>query len=288
MSFSVIDEGANRDKLIQHAITIIGKSKDRLAVFVAIYDGKQAIKSQEFIKKHAGLPNTKRVLEEGKKLVTEKIVIPVKENGIIAYKKIDFYSKNKSRIISTVQKNILGTNKTILKSQDDHKVDVRIRITGDKSKSKEITADDIDSFSKISKIRNVKVKRYPESEIKKLLQNILNEKGKFTDWGGEINDIHTTRLVINGKRISSAFALKGSGTKPPLTIKKMGTNGDQISRLFKSPARVFFVQFDGQIDQSILDLMKELAENKGRREGKMMYYGIIDGTDTQRLFDAYT
>jgi len=68
----------------------------------------------------------------------------------------------------------------------------------------------------------------------------------------------------------------------------MGKNGDQIQRLFRAPAEIFLVQHWSQIDESILDLMKNLAISKSLNEqGKTIYYGIIDGQDTQRIMAAY-
>lgn len=74
------------------------------------------------------------------------------------------------------------------------------------------------------------------------MQQVLGEKGKFQDWGGEGNDLWTTRLRLGGKRRATAFAFKSGGTPGKLTPAKMGRNGDQIQRLFQSPADVFIVQ----------------------------------------------
>jgi hypothetical protein len=289
MPTSVLNETAHREYMIDNASKVIGKSNDRLKVFEAIYFNKTAVKTQEFIQKRTGLKTLKRVLEEGKKLATEKIVEQVKDdNGKTAYKKIDFYYKNKNNIISKVKKIISNKNLGIKYVTRTPRLSLQIKVNEKKSKAEEITIDNIDSFSKATKINKVKMKRYYESEIKELLKKIVGEQGKFVDWGGEQNDINTTRLIMNGKRISAAFALKGKGTSAPLNQKKMGKNGDQISRLFKSPARVFIVQFDQQIDESIRDLMKDIAENKAHRENRKIYYGTIDGTDTSKLFQAYS
>jgi hypothetical protein len=128
---------------------------------------------------------------------------------------------------------------------------------------------------------------YPEEEIKKRLTKIIGEPGKFQDWGGETNDIYSTRLRFKGRRVAVAFALKGNGTPPPLTPRKMGKNGDQIPRMFKSPAEVFLVVFDAQIKESIMNDLETNAENKASSRRKNVYYGVIDGQDLARLFSAY-
>ena len=107
------------------------------------------------------------------------------------------------------------------------------------------------------------------------------------DWGGEKNDLFTTRLVIDGKRLSTAMAFKGRGTTGKLTPGKLGKNGDQIQRLFQSSANVFLVQYYGQIDESVLDQMTELAKAKSGSTGQKILFGVIDKADTTRIMNAY-
>lgn len=66
----------------------------------------------------------------------------------------------------------------------------------------------------------------------------------------------------------------------------MGHNGDQIQRLFTSPAQVFFVQYEGEIKESIVHQMSQLAFAKAATEQEV-YYGVIDAQDTRRLRLAY-
>src|SRR5262245_52420615 len=106
------------------------------------------------------------------------------------------------------------------------------------------------------------------------------------DWGGESNDIFTTKVKMKGVRRRAAFALKGPAKKGPLVPAMMGKNGDQIQRLLKSPADVFFVQYEGEIKESIVELMEELAKAKALL-GQQVFFGIIDKVDTYRLRLAY-
>jgi hypothetical protein len=103
----------------------------------------------------------------------------------------------------------------------------------------------------------------------------------------ETDDLFSSRIWIRGKRMAVAFGLKGKGTKGKLTPKKMGKHGDQIQRLFRSPADVFIVQYWNEVDSSIYELMKPLAHYKSFAEGRPIYYGVIDGADSQRLIKAY-
>lgn len=68
----------------------------------------------------------------------------------------------------------------------------------------------------------------------------------------------------------------------------MGKNGDQIRRLFQSTAEVFLVQFWEEIDESILDEMKPHALMKSVADGKKIWFGVIDGYDSNRLYLAFS
>jgi uncharacterized Fe-S cluster-containing protein len=67
----------------------------------------------------------------------------------------------------------------------------------------------------------------------------------------------------------------------------MGRNGDQIQRLFRSPADVFIVQYWNQVDETVSEQMKQFASAKSALEGRRIYFGVIDGWDTSRLVQAY-
>jgi hypothetical protein len=126
-----------------------------------------------------------------------------------------------------------------------------------------------------------------EARFKCGIKNILGEGGRFNDWGGERSDLSTDKVRVAGIRMRTAFAFKGFGTSGILTPKKMGKNADQIQRLFKCPASVFFVQYWGQIDDSVVDQMAEFAKAKSVSDGELVRYGIIDGDDSNRLIRAY-
>ncbi|MFI5117644.1 MAG: hypothetical protein ACHP8B_13215 [Terriglobales bacterium] len=98
------------------------------------------------------------------------------------------------------------------------------------------------------------------------------------DWGGESNDIFTTRITVGARRRRGAFALKGPAKVGPLVPRMMGKNGDQIQRLFSSPAQVFFVQYEGEIKESVVHQMSQLALAKAATE-REVYYGVIDLKD---------
>jgi hypothetical protein len=154
-----------------------------------------------------------------------------------------------------------------------------------------LNIDIIDSFAKVREVplaMGRSLVPIDEELFQQGLQKIIGEQGMFVDWGGETDDLFSTRLLFRGKRAAVAFGLKGKGTRGILVPAKMGKNGDQIQRLFRAPAEIFLVQYWGQIDESILDQMKNMAITKSLMEqGKTIYYGIIDGQDTQRIIAAY-
>lgn len=290
MSKIVSNPSADRNEKMANAARILGRSKDRRKVFLAIYHGKQRIKTVSDIKQISGLKNNVRVLQEGKRLASEDIVeqLPRKVKGETAYQKIDFYTQNKDEIIR------LATNKKRLREYPT-KSNPRIRVSfvnasypSTAVKIKQITIDAIDSFSKVRTIKNDVPNRVTlaEKDVKSALKKIAGEKGKFGDWGGETNDLFT-KLNLHGKRLTAAFALKGKATKGILTPGMMGKNGDQILRLFQSPAIIFLVQYNGQISPSVPDQMRAMAIAKSVGSGERIHYGIIDGADTARLMLAY-
>lgn len=167
---------------------------------------------------------------------------------------------------------------------------IKIRTGSFKPKYTLITIDDIFSFSKVKKINsptNINFDKLPEEEIKEGFRKILRQEGRFKDWGGEINDLYTGKLKIAKSRKAAAFAFKGKATKGKLVPRKMGKNGDQIQRLFLSPAEVFFVVYPREIDQSIVAQMAACAAAKAL-SGTTVYYCVIGGDDFTRLYQAYS
>jgi len=66
----------------------------------------------------------------------------------------------------------------------------------------------------------------------------------------------------------------------------MGKNGDQIQRLFNSPAEVFIIQYEGPVSESVYELMTELAKARAVSGGHIRWT-VIDYEGTQKLRRAY-
>src|SRR3989338_2142389 len=286
MTLEVSDSRSNRNEQIANAVKTLGRSKDCRKVFSAIYKGKKKIKTVNELVQLTGLKH-KRILEEALKLYSNSIIEKTKVKGKTAYKKYPFYSQHKKRILSLASYPKKLSNFPT-KSNPRVVNQIKISVPTNLVRVKQITVDDIDSFSKVKKIKPASVASPLQEKIFKLgLQKVLNERGTFKDWGGEKNDLFSTRVKIKGKRITAAFALKGKGSPRKLTPRSMGRQADQIQRLFTSPAEVFIIQHWGQINENVLDQMKCFAVTKSIYEQKKIFYGVIDGQDTARLIKAY-
>jgi hypothetical protein len=286
------DVRSNPNEQIAHAAKAIGGSEDRAKVFEAICFGKKKIKPISEIETRTGLPH-KRVLEEAVKLHNARLVKKTKLDSQMAYEKDDFLS-SKLRLILRLAKNPKELEKFPTKSNprpaSSNIINVSFPAPKDMVDVKEIRIDDIDSFQKIKDVKlSPKQKLVPigENAFQEGLQRIIQEEGTHNDWGGETDDLFSSRLILNGQRANVAFGLKGRGTSGKLVPAKMGKQGDQIQRLFRAPADVFLVQYWGQIDESILLEMNAMAITRSFYERKTIYYGVIDGQDTQRVILAY-
>jgi len=289
MTIETTDIRSNPNEQMAYAATIIGRSETRKQVFKEIHRGKKRIKTVSEIVKKTGLDRIK-VLKAARYLYNNRIVKQLKINGELAYEKDDFYAQNKKIILR-----LAGDKRALAKYPTKRNpraatVIVNLPVPRKAIDVKQLSIDDIDSFEKVKEIQlapNTKMVPLLENEFQKGLQKILEEQGEFNDWGGENDDLFSTRLILDGRRVNVAFGLKGRGTRGKLTPKKMGTQGDQIQRLFRTPADVFLVQYWNQIDQNVLEQMRIFAITKSVLNGQRIYYGVIDGQDTLRIIKAY-
>src|SRR5579864_4249071 len=298
MALNVSDNASHRRDQIANLAELLANAPTRQALVRAVNFGKKRVKSvgelAATLSSEIGKKITaKRVTEIGKPLVNLAFAQErISENGrkTTAYAKLDRHRDVKEALK-------LAKNKK--KRENYHtKSNPKIRVVGHTvtikapfvPKVKSLTVDDVKEFQKVKSVKNIPAnmtpRRLPEAVVKKGIVQLLGEELDPKDWGGESNDIFTTRVSINGTRKRAAFALKGPAMTGPLVPGKMGKNGDQIQRLFSSPAQVFFVQYEEEIKESVVDLMARLATAKAVTE-REVYYGIIDLTDTYRLRLAY-
>lgn len=287
MPIQVSDSASNRNEQIENAAKAIGRSQRKRRVFEAIHHHKKRVKTVAEIAEKTGLSRM-QVLQAGGELVRKQVVEQTQEHGDTAYVKNDFLQAHKKQVLG------LAGNRTKLASYPTKRnprgvVLQEIRVPVSTADIQQITIDDIDNFKKVcgTTADGHLPSGLSEAAFKGGVQAILGEPGEFKDWGGERNDLLSTRLRLSGRRRTVAFAFKGPGTSGPLTPRKMGKNADQLQRLFQSPADVYIVQYWREINENVLEQMKALALAKSATSAQKVWFGLIDGYDSRRLFDTY-
>jgi len=289
MPANVSDFRANRNENLRHAADSIGRSANRRLVFEAVYRGKQKVKTVPELVEQTGLSH-KQVLIAGGALAANQVVEQVKVDGRVAYKKDDALSQHKKKILDLVahpeKKERYPTKQEPRVARQP--ITYKVQVARSNPQPKKIAIDDIEAFAAVRDVRSGTgdLSKTREAVVKAFLNRVVGEKDEFIDWGGEKNDIYTSRLRFRGSRRTAAFALKGRATKGILTPNKMGKNGDQIARLFASDATVFFVVYHSKVDQSIHEQMRAFAIARAFA-GDRVYYCVVDGTDLARLAAAY-
>jgi hypothetical protein len=127
----------------------------------------------------------------------------------------------------------------------------------------------------------------PERVVKHLLARLLGEPFVPNDWGGEHDDLYTTRATLNDRPTPTSFLLKGAGLKGMLTPSRLGKNGDQLTRMLRQPADLFVVQHVGPVSPAVRQQLQDAVVAR-RTHGHTAAVGSVwDGVDTARLFVAH-
>lgn len=127
------------------------------------------------------------------------------------------------------------------------------------------------------------LKDIPERDVKALFCRLLGEANVPSDWGGEECDLFSSNLSVEGERKSAAFLLKGPARFHEMTMADCGKNGDQIYRLFNTPADVFVVQHCHRITPAVRKTVEAFALSNYSRTCRFTF---IDGYDTARILHA--
>jgi len=206
-------------------------------------------------------------------------------------KREEFYSDNFGELVKKAWERPKKL-KLPFSSADKQAVIYLTQTQRQKESYKQISVDEIDSFKSIKdvsagiveKLIPLKIK---EDQIKTWFTEIIGEPFTQKDWGGELRDLFSNRVRIRGRRIPTAFLLKGPAVKGTLTAAKCGKNGDQILRLVKAyNARLFIVQYVGKIHPNLIDTLEAHVAYESSK-GKKLLFCVIDGIDTARILLAY-
>ncbi|MDZ7791916.1 MAG: hypothetical protein U5L08_15745 [Xanthomonadales bacterium] len=289
MPQQVSDFTSNKpENVLAFAQALGAEGSHKRQVFEAVYRGKMRIKTVQWIADHTGLERI-QVLKAARPLASRHLFEQTKKDGDTAYEQIPTVQAHKKEILKLAnnkkrqatyptKRNPGVVSKTVIQ---------KIAATAD---VRRVTVDDLNDFKKAHDLEpsaDRLPKKLSEDEFRAGIQAILGEPGQFKDWGGENNDLYSGRLRVEGARRSVAFAFKGPGLNAKLLPRNMGKNGDQAQRLFDSPADVFIVEHWREIDEKVVDLCQRLAVARSLRDGKPVWYGIIDGKDAMGIYEAY-
>ncbi|MCU0440406.1 MAG: hypothetical protein MUC49_21145 [Raineya sp.] len=155
----------------------------------------------------------------------------------------------------------------------------------------EVKPEDIENFANLTRVEvsteewQSYMRKASENDIKEKLCSILGEESK-KDWGGELNDHFSTSILMGGKRFTAAFLFKGpaGGTKfKEMQPNFLGKNGDQISRLCKTPAELVILQHCHEVGEAVRETLKVFAIAPHIQKRCC----VIDGRDTYKILKAY-
>jgi hypothetical protein len=178
---------------------------------------------------------------------------------------------------------------------NSHKLEESSTQPGARSTKDRLHVDDIESFEKVRGVDASRVAHFlkngmleiSEDAVKRAIEAILSVPFHHRDRPDELNDIYTANVIVNQSRRPTAFMLKGPGIgKNEMTIAHCGKNGDQLVRLFESPADLFVIQFVGRIAEMVIKDVEGKIDALHKR-GKAAQFLILDGQDTARLLFAY-
>lgn len=292
-ALSVTDVSSNRRDQIANFAEILKGSPLKIKIVELIYKGKQKVKTVEQLAKALN-KTSKDVLTIASPLATQGLFEKVKDKSsgknLIAYSKIAFVSANKRAILQLAKDSKkLESYATKTNPKSIAKTTITVKLFRP-AQAKYQSLLDLEQFKAAKSVKASQTTeltdRLPEEQIKKGITSLLGEIHTAKDWGGELADIISGRILVRGKSQTVAFALKGPAKTGPLFPGKMGKNGDQIQRLFRAPAKYHFVQYEGLIDPSVTELMQQLAKAKAIL-GEDVFFGVVDDLDTKKLRAAY-
>jgi hypothetical protein len=282
---------ATSEETIQKIAKELAASDRKYKVFKAVYSGGNKPKTAAALAALTSL-DEKVVLELATPMANQQYFEKLKHEGRVAYRKYHHINAVKDKILR-LAKNPASLEKHVSSRTPRQTVLVKVESRKRTEISvREVFIDDVEEFQDVldlkpSKLPKLVPARLPEKIFKYGVASVLGNQGKFQDWGGEKNDLYSTHVTIGGRRMSTAFAFKGPATAPPLTIAKLGKNGDQIPKLFSTTAEAFFVQIEGQIEEAVKEDMLAHAIKKSLETGKEILYGFIALEDSQRLRVRY-
>lgn len=125
----------------------------------------------------------------------------------------------------------------------------------------------------------------PELAVKELICRLLSEHSVPSDWGGEESDVLSANLLVDGRRYTGAFLLKGPARFHSMKPTDLGKNGDQLYRLFNIPSQIYIVQHCHAIGAAVRKQAEAFA--LARSFIAPCQIVLMDGITTARLLRAH-
>jgi len=156
----------------------------------------------------------------------------------------------------------------------------------------------IDSFEKVRSINHRDIEPYvnngffnrDEDTIKRAFAKIIGESFVPKDWGGETEDLFTSRILLFGQRVPTSIIFKGPGKLKrarQTRLSHLGARDDQLVRMIRvSPSKLYILQSVKPIANEIIETFEAHIKDL-RSKGNHCYYCVIDGQDTATILYAY-
>ncbi len=130
--------------------------------------------------------------------------------------------------------------------------------------------------------------KYGETAIKEAFAKIVGESFVPNDYGGETEDLFTSRFLLNGERVQTSIILNGPGkvSAKETRMRDLGAS-NQLERMMRTDStKLYIVQSVKPVGQDIVNTFEAFIKDQ-RSKGNHCYYCIIDGQDTATILYAY-
>jgi len=95
-----------------------------------------------------------------------------------------------------------------------------------------------------------------EKTIKSEFAEIIGESFIPKDWGGETEDLFTSRILLNGQRVPTSIIFNGPGkvNATQTRLSDLGARGDQLLRMIRvNPSKLYILKSVKPIAHEIIE-----------------------------------
>ena len=120
-------------------------------------------------------------------------------------------------------------------------------------------------------------------KYKRAFAEIIDEPMVPKDWAGETSDLFSSRVVLDGKRISTAFSVQGAGEISSDDARRSGEEWRSDWAFVLRASRPAYSPHCHEVTPAVRKQMRAYAQQMGNPRR----FCIIDGYDTLRILKAY-